>query len=307
VPPTTIQPGALPMGAAPYGPPATTVQPTQQGFASGGPQSWPQGPQGPQGPHDSTSTMPSMAPYGSGDQDQWGPAMGGWPQAGPGPSHPGSLSGIGNRLSGLRAKRPHGPVIPAIGVAAAIVVIAAVIVAVRGGGSGNQAANNTPAPGATKSAPAQQSDTAQRQAAAQLAGLLSQSGGDRGDVNHAYYATQACRTLPHDRQVFARAAANRQNLLNKLGSLPDASALSPAMIQALTGAWQASAETDTDYANWAASLEHGCKPGKTASNPNLAASAAPGSTATEDKQAFVQQWNPLAEKYSLKTYTFGEL
>jgi hypothetical protein len=321
--PTTVQPGALPPtalppGSDPYGPPATTVQPSRQGFAAGAPQPWPQGPNGsagqygppgpggPQGPHDSTSTMPSMAPFGPGDQDQWGPAMGGWPQAGPGPGHASGLSGIGSRLSGLRAKRPHGPVIPAIGVAAAIVVIAAIVVAVRGGGS-NQAANNTPAPGATASAPAQQSNTAQKQAAAQLAGLLSQSGGDRGSVNHAYFAVQACRTLPRDRQVFARAAANRRNLLNKLGSLHDSSALNPAMIQALTGAWQASAQADTDYANWAASLEHGCKRGKTAGNPNLKASLGPDGTATADKKAFVQEWNPLAQKYGLKTYTFGEL
>jgi hypothetical protein len=324
--PTTVQPGALPPGAlppgaAPYGPPATTVQPSQhqQGFAAGGPQPWPQGPNGPAGqygppgpggplgPHDSTSTMPSMAPFGPGGQDQWGPAMGGWPQAGPGPGRTSGLSGIGNRLSGLRAKRPHGPVIPAIGVAAAIVVIAAIVVAVRGGGGSNQAANNTPAPGATASAPKQQSDAAQQQAATQLAGLLSQSGGDRGDVNRAYFAVQACRTLPRDRQVFARAAANRRNLLNKLGSLPDASALNPAMIQALTGAWQASAQADTDYANWAASLEHGCKKGKTGNNPNLKASFVPDGTATADKKAFVQEWNPLAQKYGLKTYTFGEL
>jgi hypothetical protein len=322
--PTTVQPGALPPaglppGSAPYGPPATTVQPSQQGFAAGGPQQWPQGPNGaggqygppgpggPQGPHDSTSTMPSMAPFGSGEQDQWGPAMGGWPQAGPGPGHTSGLSGIGSRLSGLRGKRPHGPVIPAIGVAAAIVVIAAIIVAVRGGGSSNQAGNNTPAPGATASAPARQSDPAQRQAAAQLAGLLSQSGGDRGDVNHAYFAVQACRTLPRDRQVFAKAAANRQNLLNKLGSLPDASALSPAMIQALTGAWHASAQADTDYAHWAASLEHGCKPGKTAGNPNLKASFGPDGTATADKQQFTRLWNPLAGKYGLPTYSPGDL
>jgi len=318
VPPTTVQPGALPP-ADPYGPPATTVQPSQQGFAAGAPQPWPQGPNGPagqygppgpggpQGPHDSTSTMPSMAPFGAGGQDQWGPAMGGWPQAGPGPGHTGGLSGIGSRLSGLRAKRPHGPVIPAIGVAAAIVVIAAIIVAVRGGGSSNQAGSNAPAPGATASAPAKQSDAAQQQAAAQLAGLLSQSGGDRGDVNRAYYSALACRTLPHDRQVFARAAANRQNLLGKLGGLPDASALSPAMIQTLNGAWHASAQADSDYARWAASLEHGCKPGKTASNPNLKASSVPDSTATVDKEQFVQEWNPLAQKYSLKTYTPGEL
>jgi hypothetical protein len=248
-----------------------------------------------------------MAPFGSGDQDQWGPAMGGWPQAGPGPGRTSGLSGIGSRLSGLRAKRPHGPVIPAIGVAAAIVVIAAIIVAVRGGGS-NQAGNDTPAPGATASAPAQQSDTAQQQAAAQLAGLLSQSGGDRGDVVNAVVSVQNCGPgLPGAAATFTTAAHNRHVLLDKMESLPGNSNLPSAMIQHLTNAWQASARADEDLARWAGVEAHGCKKGKTSNNRFWKASYGPDSQATDNKQAFVREWNPLAQKYSLKTYTVGDL
>ena len=137
--------------------------------------------------------------------------------------------------------------------------------------------------------------------------LLPQSGGDRGDVNHAFFAAQACQTLPADQQVFQRAAAGRQKLLRQLAGLSGASALDPSMIQALSGAWTASAQADTDYANWAASLEQHCHRGKTVSNPNLRASYAPGATASADKQTFIQLWNPLAAKYGLPSYRPGDL
>jgi hypothetical protein len=209
----------------------------------------------------------------------------------------------------LRMPRTGGPVLPAIGVAALIVVVAAIVVAIQGHGGGSPSADTTPAPGRTaaSSAPKQQSDPAQREAAAHLAALLPQSGSDRGDVNHAYFAVQACQTLPADQRVFTQAAANRQNLLNKLGSIPDISALNPSMVQALSGAWTASAQADTDYAKWAASLEHGCKKGKTLGNPNLKASYGPDSAATNGKQDFTRLWNPVAAKYGLPTYTPGAL
>ena len=321
VQPTVVQPGglppgALPPGSAPYGPPAgaapTAVQP-----AGGPPPPWPQGPGGPQAPgeNENTATMPGMPGFGSGGGDQWGPGgpwgpggqwgPGGWQQ--PGTPGRAGFSGLGNRLSGLRV--PRGPVVPALGVAALIVVVAAVIVATRGSG-GSQQAGNTTGAGASPSASASASPTAnpqEQQAAAQLANLLSQSGGDRGAVNRAFFAVEGCKALPADQAVFAKAAANRQNLVSKLGSLPGASALNPTMIQALNGAWTASAQADTDYANWAASLEHDCKPGKTTKNPNFKAGLGPDGTATRDKKQFTALWNPLAAKYGLHKYTPGAL
>jgi len=254
-----------------------------------------------------------MSPLGPGGQ-QWG-GPGGWDQSGqPGPGgwQPGGPGGPGGGGLG-RFRRPRGPLVPAVATAALIVVVAAIIVATRGGGStsdGTTAAGATPTAGPTASASASQSaqpGAAQQQAATRLATLLSQSGNDRGAVDHAYYATQSCKSLSADQQVFARAATNRDTLLSKLGSVPDASALNPTMIQDLTGAWQASAQADTDYAKWAASMAHGCHPNKTMSNGNLKASYGPDATATSDKQAFTKLWNPVAKKDGLPTYQPGDL
>lgn len=248
--------------------------------------------------------MPGMPAYGP--DGQWGPGGpgGGWQQQ---PNRSGGLSGLTGKLSSF--PRPRGPVVPAVGVAAVIIVIAGIIVLTRGGGSSqNTAGTGAAAPTATATAAAQpQPNPQEKQAATELATLLSQSGGDRGGVNHAYFAVQACKTLPADRKVFAKAAGNRRALVSKLHGLPDVSALNPAMIQALSQAWQASAQADSDYANWASSLEHGCKPGKTASNPNLKASYGPDGQATAGKQQFTKLWNPLAAKYSLRSYQPGQL
>jgi hypothetical protein len=248
--------------------------------------------------------MPGVSGYGP--DGQWQGERG-WQQHG---GSGGGLSGLGGKLSGL--PRPRGPVVPAIGVAAVIIVIAAGIVFIRGnsGSSQNTAGSGAGVPAASASASASaqpQTNPQEKQAATAMAGLLSQSGGDRGGVNHAYFAVQACKTLPADQKEFVKAAANRAILVNKLKSLPDASALNPAMVQALTGAWQASAAADTDYAKWAGSLEHGCKPGKTGNNPNLKASNGPDGQATADKQQFTGLWNPVAQKYGLATYQPGQL
>jgi hypothetical protein len=254
-----------------------------------------------------------------GDHSQWAlPSAGGnghhWPSA---DGISSGLSGIGDRLSGLSApglknvRRPKGPVLPAVGIAAAIVVIAGVVVAVRGGGS--QASNNTPAAGASPNAtasakPTLQSDSGQQQAATQLAGLLSQSGGDRGDVINAVVAVQNCGSgLSQAQATFAQAAHNRGILLNKLSAMPASSQLNATMISHLTAAWQSSAQADDDLAQWAAAEARGCHKGKTTKNGHLHASYGPDATASADKQAFTKEWNPLAAKYGLPTYKPGQL
>jgi hypothetical protein len=247
-----------------------------------------------------------MPSFGPGGQDPWAPGGGSWPADG-GTRGGGGLGGIGNRLSGLGLPRPKGPLIPALGAAAVIVVIAAVIVAVRGGGG--QSSDNTPVAGPTASAPAQQqSNSAQQQAASQLAGLLSQSGGDRGDVDNAVVSVQKCGPgLPGAAGTLSKAAQNRRVLLDKLGNLPGSSNLSPAMIQHLTNAWQASAQADEDLARWAVAESHGCRKGKTSNNRFLKASYGPDGQATNNKQAFTAEWNPLAQKYGLPTYKWEQL
>jgi len=188
-----------------------------------------------------------------------------------------------------------------------VVVVGVVLVlqSLRGGTSSPPAAGPTSTP---KSSAAPVSKQAQHQAATQLAGLLSQSGSDRGAVIDAVVDVENCgKNLAQDEKTLARAASNRNILLTKLGSLPDRSTLPASMMTALTGAWQASAQADSDLAKWATDEAGGCHKKTVQNDPNYKASLGPDSTATNDKQSFVAQWNPIATRYSLKTYQWEQL
>ena len=79
------------------------------------------------------------------------------------------------------------------------------------------------------------------------------------------------------------------------------------MLQALTGAWQASAMADQDLARWAQDeLSQGCTHNDQA-DLNFQAAAGPDSQATTDKKAFVNLWNPMAAKYGLPSYHWNQL
>jgi len=280
----------------PFGQPGPPGPPGQ--FAPQGPAPLGNGPQGP-------------GPLGNGPQP--------WPGSPGGPlAPPGGRYQPGDGMSGPRSprpgrsrlRRPHGPLAPVLVAAALIVVIViAVVVSLHGNSPGGGAAAGTTTPTASASATATGPTTAQqRQAATELAGLLAQSGSDRGAVIDAVVSVEGCNALPADEQTFSRAAANRRTLLSKLGSLPGRSALSAAMVTDLTGAWQASAQADSDLAKWAGDeISGGCHKGKTQNDPNLKASLGPDGQATTDKQAFIGLWNPLAAKFGLQTYQVNQL
>jgi hypothetical protein len=270
--------------------------------------------------------MPSMPPvgtdggngwdggqqYGQGGQPWGGPAGGGWPQGPGGPRDGGTFrSRLANmRVPGLKSR---GPLLPAIGVGAAIVIIAAVIVAVHGGNASSNASNTTTSASARPSssqAGANSQATQQQQAAKQLSTLLSESGGDRGDVDNAVVTVEKCGgagPIRNAAQTLTQAAANRQTLLTRLASLPGKSALDSGMLSNLTSAWQSSAQADSDLAKWADDEAGSCKKGKTGTDANYRASLGPDATATASKKAFVAEWNPLAQKFSLQAYTIGDI
>jgi hypothetical protein len=158
------------------------------------------------------------------------------------------------------------------------------------------------------SATATPSSPSAQQAAASLAGLLTQSVADRSSTVNAVNSVNKCGpTLSQDPQILESAAAARQRLLSQLASLPGRSALSGQMLQALTGAWQASATADRDFAQWAQDeLSQGCIQYDLA-DPNFQAAAAPDAQATTDKKAFVKLWNPIAAQYGLTSYTWNRL
>jgi hypothetical protein len=174
--------------------------------------------------------------------------------------------------------------------------------------SASATATPSSAPATASSATATPSSPSAQQAAASLAGLLAQSVTDRGSIVNAVNSISECGpTLSQDPQVLESAAASRQRLLSQLASLPGRSALPAQMLQALTGAWQASATADRDFAQWAQDeLSRGCAQ-KDEANPNFKAAAAPDAKATTGKKAFVKLWNPIAAQYRLTTYLWNQL
>jgi hypothetical protein len=195
-------------------------------------------------------------------------------------------------------RRSRVPMVPVIAAAVLIAVVAGVVL--LRAHSGGTAAHGTTPPGSSQ-------DT-RRQAAARLSGLLAQSVTDRTAVIDAVADVRGCGpSLHQDARTLAGAASSRKRLLSRLGSLPGRSLLPAAMLQHLTGAWQASALADTDLAQWAdAKIARGCRHNRR-SDARLRASYAPDGQATVDKHAFASLWNPVARRYGLTTYQWNQL
>lgn len=224
-------------------------------------------------------------------------------------------------LAGLRPPRgPGGPRLPrgslgprrplliVIAVATVVVIAAGIVLvkALSGSPPASGATGTAGTAGATSSASSQD---ARRQAAVQLDRLLAQSVTDRAAVTNAAEDVRACGpSLSQDAQTFAHSASSRRQLLSRLGSLPGRSQLPAAMLQALTSAWQASAQVDTDLSRWAQdNAARGCHHHRGRSDAYLRASAAPETRATVAKRAFSAQWNPIARQYGLITYQRNQL
>jgi hypothetical protein len=193
-----------------------------------------------------------------------------------------------------RSRRPLAPLVPVIAAAALLAIVVGVVI--FRAHSGSTASGTT----GTSSASAQD---ARRQAAVRLSGLLALSVTDRAAVINAVADVRGCGpSLRQDARTFAHAASSRQRLLSRLGSLPGRSLLSAAMLHDLTGAWQASAQVDTDLARWAeGKIARGCHR-NSRPDASLRASYVPEGQAIADKQAFARLWNPIARRYGLTTY-----
>ena len=227
--------------------------------------------------------MDGLGPVPSGDLPT---AMLGGLQWAPAPSAP------------RRSRRPLVPVI----VAAALLAVVAGFVIFRAH-SGNTAASGT-----TATTPSGSSQDPRRQAAVGLSGLLAQSVTDRAAVIDAVADVRGCGpSLRQDARTFTSAASSRQRLLSRLGSLPGRSLLPAEMLQDLTGAWQASAQVDTDLARWAEdNIARGCHR-KGRSDAGLQASYGPEGQANAGKHAFASLWNPVARRYGLTIYQPNQL
>ena len=207
---------------------------------------------------------------------------------------------------------PRSPLIMAIAGTAVVAIIAIVAVIALGGSPGTPSGTPTAAADGGASAKASASASGQsqteRQAAAQLAALLKQSGSDHAAVTDAVLNVEGCgKNLGASAQTFSTSAANRETLLARLADLPGRSSLPAAMINDLSSAWEASASVDTDLAKWANhAATAGCHGGDL-NYTSYKASIKDDTPATNDKQAFVAAWNPLARQDGLPTYQASQL
>jgi hypothetical protein len=175
--------------------------------------------------------------------------------------------------------------------------VIAIVVALQTHSGGSAASGTTATNGAQS----------ERHAAVLVSGLLAQSVTDRANVVNAVVDVNNCGpSLPEDAGIFTRAATSRRHLLARLGKLPGRSSLPRTMLQDLAGAWQTSAQADTDLARWADDEIRGCSRNG-GSNPSLRASFVYDGEATADKQAFATAWDAIAKRYGLTTYQWGQL
>jgi hypothetical protein len=186
--------------------------------------------------------------------------------------------------------------------AAALVAVVAGVVIVRA------LSGSTAAGGASGTTPSASSQDTRRQVAVRLSGLLALSVTDRAAVTGAAEDVRGCGpSLSQDARTFTRAASSRQHLLSLLASLPGRPLLPAAMLRDLTSAWQASAQVDTDLAQWTQDdIARGCHR-NSGSDAHLRASAIPEGQAGVAKRAFATLWNPIARQYGLTTYQRSQL
>jgi hypothetical protein len=206
------------------------------------------------------------------------------------------LGGLRLAPASGRPRRSRRRLVPVIAAAVVVAIVAGLLI--FRGHPGRTAARGT-----TGTTPSASPQDARRQAAVRLSGLLAQSVTDRTAVINAVLDVRGCGpSLRQDARTLARAASSRQHLLSRLANLPGRSLLPAAMLPDLTGAWQASAQVDTDLARWAEdNIARGCHR-TSRSDAGLRASYAPEGRAAAGKHAFTSLWNPVARRYGLTTY-----
>jgi hypothetical protein len=254
----------------------------------------------------STQQMPKIEQHA-----QAAPPM---PQGMGGPAAHGAPGGHGSHGGRVSVRRDSGgggggrsrsrvPLIALVGVGIAVLGIGAGAL-MSGAGNGSPESDNKPvsasgaAPEESESAAA---DPAREQAAA-LDKLLADSGDSRSSVIKAVANIKSCTNLGQAATDLRAAAAQRNDLVTRLGELsvdklPDNAALTTA----LTKAWQASASADNHYAAWAdqAAGKKGCRKGQARPTGQTQAGNQASGTASAEKNKAAKLWNTIATKYGL--------
>jgi hypothetical protein len=200
------------------------------------------------------------------------------------------------------------------GVAVVAIVAASVVLLNRHPGNASAdarvttGATRTPKPKSTPAPTvAQLRSTAEGQAAVAVASLLSQAVSEFANVPGATADVRDCGTkLTDDKNDFYTDASDSRALLSGVGPLWDHATLPVTLLRDLTDAWQESDQQYIDLARGTDAVQHDCK-ATVDSNADLSDSSAPGRKATQDLEAFVRLWTPIADKFGLPQYTYSQL
>ncbi|MGW1836784.1 hypothetical protein [Streptomyces sp. NPDC002067] len=296
------QPGGAPLGAQPGG---AAERPTPAEFeglfrAAPGAAASPPAP-------DATAQLPRFddqapPPYGPGGDRH------GFP---PGGGHEAPHPGYDDAPAGRRRLSP-------------VVVVGIVVVALAGAGIGlgwalsggdDDAKKKEPSTGAARSAtkdaapPSPTADPAEEQAK-KLDALLADSNSSRSAVINAVRDIRGCDNLPGAAKDLKGAANQRNQMVSRLQGLPlDKVPRHAELTAALTTAWKSSAAADNHYAAWAGQVagKKGCHKGHARNTGHTAQGTAASGAATKAKEQAARLWNPIAQKYGLRTHQAGDL
>ena len=223
-------------------------------------------------------------------------------------------------------KRSRGVLIGAVAatVAVAIAVVAVVYfvalkkntagpsptVTITSSGSGNSSSSSAPNNNSSSSSGQSQNSgpTAQDQATS-ISNLLMSSANTRPQWNAQTLVnnTGNCVDIDEDVTQIGDIANSRSSELSQVQTLqfdqlPNGASLKSQLMTAL----QVSLQIDNDYLKWAQQQQSsGCAYGF--SNTYYDNATNEDSTATNDKQAFLDSWDPVASQYNLEQFSAGQI
>ncbi|WP_338316208.1 hypothetical protein, partial [Streptomyces bohaiensis] len=165
-----------------------------------------------------------------------------------------------------------------------------------------EAARAAEAEAEAEAAAAQQALAAEQ--AAELSGLLAESGESREAVVEAVGAVQECKGIRHARRELSAAGEQRRHLVERLdGMTLDALPEHGELTSALRSAWQSSAEADDRFADWAREVREDrrrmCRGGSARHTDTYHQAARASEEASGSKERAVELWNPVARDLGL--------
>ncbi|MFE2427363.1 hypothetical protein ACFXJ5_11500 [Streptomyces sp. NPDC059373] len=213
-----------------------------------------------------------------------------------------------------RKKLSPAAVIGIVVAGCAIAGLAAGALLSGGGGDAQAAATGSPSAAANTAASSDSGSgsSAAEEQAKKLDALLKTSGSSRASVISAVASIESCQNAGTAASDLRSAATQRQSLVTQLGTLSvDQLPNHQALTDALTKAWNASAEADTHYAAWGDQVANDgkkyCKHGSARNTGQTSAGTQASGTATQNKKTAVRLWNTIAKKYGLTQRSYTQL